>query len=225
VVVAGCSGILGATIMIQGIILAAGLSTRMGRPKLLISLHGSPLLTRVLQAALESTLDRVILVSGPTSALLTDIPGFPTTVSRLQIVSNPHPEMGMSSSLRTGIAEIDPKSLGVMVILADQPWLTHRVIDDLVAAFMRDTSKIVTPAIDGRRTTPVVFPADLLDELLIQCGDVGGRNVMIRNVDKVVQIEMGSCYDDTDIDTPEDLKRAENRTSDRLSYSGRRDEI
>jgi len=201
--------------MIQGIILAAGLSTRMGRPKLLISLHGSPLLTRVLQAALESTLDRVILVSGPAGAVLTDIPGFPTMESRLHKLSNPHPEMGMSSSLQAGMAAIDPKSLGVMVILADQPWLTHKVIDELVAAFMRDASRIVAPAINGRRTTPVVFPAGLFGKLMTQSGDVGGRNVVIQNLDKVVQIEMGSYYDDADIDTLEDLKRAENGTSGR----------
>ncbi len=201
--------------MIQGIILAAGLSTRMGQPKLLICLDGSPLLSRVAQAAIDSSLDRVILVTGPTGAMLTDLTGSPATLSRLHVVSNQHPELGMSSSLRLGMSAVDPRSLGVMVILADQPWLTHKVIDELVAGFMRDTRKIVAPAIRGRRTTPVVFPAELFDDLKAQRGDVGGRNVVIQNLDKVVEIEMGSYYDDTDIDTPEDLKHAESRSSDR----------
>lgn len=199
--------------MVQGIILAAGLSTRMGRSKLLIPLRGTPVLTRVVQAALDSSLDRVILVSGPAGAMPAGIPGIPTTVPRLHMVSNPHPEMGMSSSLRVGMAAIDSESAGVMVILADQPWLTRMVINELAAAFLRDPSKIVVPAINNRRTTPVVFPADLFGELMIQSGDVGGRNVVARNLDRVVQIEMGSYYDDADIDTPEDLKRAENATA------------
>ncbi len=186
----------------------------MGKPKLLVHLDGFTIRSRVVQAALGSCLDRVILVTGPGGASPTDASERAATSGRLLKVSNPHPQAGMSSSLRAGMAAIDPNSLGVMVILADQPWLTHTVIDELAKAFMRDTGKIVAPTIEGRRTTPVVFPNDLFDELKVQSGDVGGRNVLIRNLYRVVEIEMGSYYDDTDIDTPEDLKRAEQRTSD-----------
>ncbi|MFH1114649.1 MAG: nucleotidyltransferase family protein [Pseudomonadota bacterium] len=211
--------------MIQGIILAAGLSTRMGKPKLSIRLQGTTILSLVVQAALDSSLHRVILVTGPGGAVVTGVSMSSTAAVRLQTVSNAHPREGMSSSLRVGMAAVDPNSQGVMVILADQPWLTHTVIDDLASAFMRDDGKIVVPTIRGRRTTPVVFPADLFDELKAQSGDVGGRNVVVRNLDRVVEREMGAYYDDADVDTPEDLKRAEQITSDEESRRRPRDGI
>ncbi|MDQ7782152.1 MAG: nucleotidyltransferase family protein [Desulfomonilaceae bacterium] len=201
--------------MIHGIILAAGLSTRMGVPKLLMPLDGSPILSHVLQAALDSSLDRVILVAGPGLMSSSYLRGLPRVSARLRVVTNPRPQEGMSSSLRVGMAAMDPNSQGVMVILADQPRLTHTLIDELKAVFLRDPSKIVAPAIHGRRTTPVIFPASLFDELTAQRGDVGGRDVVTQNLHKVVEIEMGSYYDDADIDTPEDLRRVENGISDR----------
>lgn len=202
----------GVPTMIQGIILAAGLSSRMGKPKLSLRLQGTTILSRVVQAALDSSLHRVILVTGPGGAVVTGV-SMSSTV-RLQMVSNAHPREGMSSSLRVGMAAVDPESQGVMVILADQPWLTPTVIDELASAFMGDAAKIVAPTIRGRRTTPVVFPAALFDELKAQSGDVGGRNVVIRNFDRVVEREMGAYYDDADVDTPEDLQRAQQITSD-----------
>lgn len=194
--------------MIQGIILAAGLSSRMGRPKLLIEIDGLPLLTRVLQAALDSSLDRIILVTGPRFPSPCDLMDGQTLPKRLRVVVNLNPEEGMASSIRVGMAEIDEGAQGVMIVLGDQPWLTSKVIDGLVRAFCKDSHKIVASAVGGRRTTPVVFPSDLFEDLAQQTGDVGGREVLNRNPARVVEIEMGSYYDDTDIDTPEDLTRS-----------------
>jgi molybdenum cofactor cytidylyltransferase len=73
--------------------------------------------------------------------------------------------------------------------------------------FRADPGKIVMPTVKGRRTTPVVFPHDLFGELRAVTGDVGGRDVLNRNQDRVVSLEMGEAYDDVDLDTPEDLAR------------------
>lgn len=197
--------------MIQGIILAAGLSTRMGQPKLLIEIGGVPLIRRSVQAALDSALDRVILVLGPTDTAAREVLGPLQAHSRLRLTVNRYPAEGMSSSLRVGMGALSAQSTGVMIILADQPWLTSTVIDRLVEAFTKNTGKIVAPALLGRRTTPVVFPSSLFDDLMLQTGDVGGRYVLTQNLDKVVELDMGSYYDDTDIDTPEDLERIGSR--------------
>jgi molybdenum cofactor cytidylyltransferase len=193
--------------MIQGIILAAGLSTRMGRPKLWIEIDRIPLLARVLQATLDSRLDSIILVTGPGSPCRSDSISDRTSPERIRIVVNRNPVEGMASSVRMGMSEIDPRAQGVMIILADQPWLTSKIINELAEAFAKDPHKIVAPAVHGRRTTPVVFPSDLFPDLIRQTGDVGGRGVLNQNPERVVQIEMGSYYDDADIDTPEDLTR------------------
>lgn len=196
------------TCTVEGIILAAGLSTRMGAAKLTLELDGVPVIARVVRAALASSLSRVILVVGPDSAGLILALGSLAEDVRLSRVVNPTPERGMSGSLHAGVCAVQPDAVAAMVILADQPFLSAEVIDGLVAAYCHHREKIVRPGVRGRTTTPVIFPADLFPQLLATRGDVGGRDVVNRNRDRVVEIEMGSAYDDTDLDTPADLKKA-----------------
>jgi molybdenum cofactor cytidylyltransferase len=193
-------------VRVEGIVLAAGLSTRMGKAKLLLEIDGLALVMWVVRAALESALDRIVLVTGPSDPLLEaalrpvfDHPKFSRVV-------NPHPELGMSTSLVVGVAEVRTEAAGVLIMLADQPWLTAGIINELLAVFETDPSRIVVPSVQGRRTTPVLFPASLRPDLLRTTGDVGGREVVNRNSSRVVQVEMGPRYDDSDVDTPEDMR-------------------
>jgi molybdenum cofactor cytidylyltransferase len=192
---------------IEGIILAAGLSTRMGAPKLTIEIEGVPIIRRVVRAALESELHRVILVIGPSDSGVKEALGPVATDPRLLQVVNPSPQAGMSSSIRTGLESLDRKAAGVMILLGDQPGITGNILNELLTTFRREQTKIVVPVVIGRRTTPVIFPATLFPELMEEAGDIGGRNVLKRHADQVVELEMGQEYDDTDLDTPEDLDK------------------
>jgi len=193
--------------MVQGIILAAGLSTRMGRPKLVLEVGGRPVIQTVAEAALGSGLNRIVLVVGPSATDLRSHLGSLAGDPKLGIVENPRPEHGMSSSLRAGMKAVDDGTAGVMIILADQPGQTSQLFDRLAAEFVKHPQSIVAPAINGRRTNPVIFPGWLFEELIKQSGDIGGREVLNRHADRVVLVEMGSEYDDRDLDTPEDLQR------------------
>lgn len=193
--------------IIEGIVTAAGLSKRMGCPKLTLEIDGVPLLVRVVEAALDSHLDCVTVVVGPSQETPEGLDSGERGL-RLRVVRNPHPELGMSSSIRRGLAEVSTSASGAMIILADQPWLTPRVIDSLIDSFREHGDKIVAPTVRGRRTNPVVFPRRYFGELGEVTGDTGGRSVLNRHVPSVVLIEMGSFYDDTDLDTPEDLALA-----------------
>jgi len=199
---------------IEGIILAAGLSTRMGRQKLLIEVGGIPVIRRVVRAALESCLSRVILVTGPSNSELLQSLGPDAEHKRLLIAVNNRPEKGMASSLRTGMRMPAKEISGVMVILADQPLLTPEVINKLLDEFSRQNDRIVAPLVGGRRSNPVIFPADLFPELEMVIGDKGGRSVLQRNAARVVGIEMGGYYNDMDLDTTDDLKRIRILTQD-----------
>ncbi|MBI5569683.1 MAG: nucleotidyltransferase family protein [Desulfomonile tiedjei] len=191
----------------EGLILAAGLSSRMGEQKLLLDVGGVPMLVGVVRAAMTSSLRRLVVVLGRSSTDLVDALGHLSRDPRLTVTVNRNPEHGMSSSLRAGIASITPSAAGVMIVLGDQPFLTSDVIDRLIDAFRADPGKIVVPCVMGRRSNPVIFPADLLPDLTRTRGDVGGRFVLKRNADRIVRIEMGDRYDDSDVDTPEDLQR------------------
>jgi molybdenum cofactor cytidylyltransferase len=192
---------------VEGIILAAGLSTRMGRQKLLIEVGGIPVIQRVVRAALESYLDRLTLVTGPSNSELLQSLGPDAKSERLLIAVNDHPEQGMSSSLKTGMVSLTKEASGVTLILADQPLLTSAIINKLLDEFRKQTDRIVAPLVEGRRSNPVIFPANLFPELEMVTGDAGGRSVLQRHAARVVGIEMGGYYNDIDLDTADDLQR------------------
>ena len=194
---------------VKGIILAAGLSTRMGCQKLLIKVRGIPVITRVVSAALGSRLNRVVLVTGPDNSELLQWLRPDDTDKRLLIAVNDCPEEGMSSSLKTGMMKIPKETLGVMVILGDQPFLTSAIINKLLDEFEKQPDRIVAPLVEGRRSNPVIFPNDLFHDLTMVSGDMGGKAVLQRNSARLVGIRMDDYYDDTDLDTPEDLQRIE----------------
>ena len=191
-------------IEIYGVLLAAGLSTRMGAPKLILDMGGGPLIEWAIRAALGAGLTRVIVVTSGRDRLigrsLDNWSGDP----RLLRVQNPRPELGMASSMRVGLAAVSPNAAGAMILLADQPLITPAVIDRLLAEFARCPDRIVTPTVQGRRTTPVTLPADLFGELLRVEGDVGGKPVLKANAHRILPVELGSQYDDRDVDTPQE---------------------
>ncbi len=193
--------------LMEGLVLAAGLSTRMGHQKLLIEVGGVPVIRRVVRAGLESCLSRLILVTGPSNSELLQSLGPDAKHERVLIAVNDHPEEGMSSSLKTGMMMVTKGTPGAMVILADQPFLTSAIINRLLDEFLKQTDRILAPLVQGRRSNPVIFPADLFPELEMVVGDTGGRSVLQRNASRVAGIEMGGYYNDIDLDTADDLQR------------------
>jgi molybdenum cofactor cytidylyltransferase len=204
---------------VDGIILAAGLSTRLlGQKKIWIDVNGAPLISWALRACLASGLQSVTVVLGPSEeAAGTKEPML--SAPRLKVVINPRPEVGMSSSVNVGLSAIDPSVAGAAIILGDQPLITSDVIDRLVQAFTDNPEHIVAPFIRGRRTTPVVLPASLFPEVMRITGDVGARSVVNRHEDRVLGLEMSDVYDDTDLDTLDDLMKI------RQIMSGRKNRV
>jgi molybdenum cofactor cytidylyltransferase len=203
---------------VEGIILAAGLSTRLlGEDKTWIDIGGRPMISHVVRQSLSSRLDRVIVVLGPSSAAHALAEEAVFSSHRLIKVINLRPEAGMSESIRVGLGGVDPLSAGAAFILGDQPFISSGVIDFLIDAFRSNRDKIVAPLIHGRRSTPVIFPAALFPELMQITGDVGARGVVNLHAEDVIGLEMGALYDDTDLDTPDDLLRIREKMSDRKS--------
>jgi molybdenum cofactor cytidylyltransferase len=194
---------------IDGIVLAAGLSKRMGVQKLSMMLGGKPLLEWAVRAALESSLNHVVLVTSPELHGMGRICRALRGSEKLRTVVNKNPESGMSSSMLTGLDHVDPASAGVMILLGDQPAVTASLIDELIGTFHRNPDRIVYPTIMGRRTTPAVIPCRFFNELRAVTGDVGARGVIECHGDLTLAVEMGNRYDDRDMDTPDDMAHME----------------
>ena len=192
---------------VSGILLMAGLSSRLGFPKALLPYGRKLLVERVLEQTLASRLDRVILVLGcQAPRILSALRSFEGN-PRLDIVVNRRYDRGLSSSLRAGLRVLEPSSSGVMFILGDQPLLKAATIDRLIQAFRRHPLPIVVPLYGRRPGNPVIFGRELLPELQRLRGDTGGREIIRNNPDRVLHLPIRPQYVGWDVDTWEDYDR------------------
>ncbi|MGC8658955.1 MAG: nucleotidyltransferase family protein [Desulfomonilaceae bacterium] len=193
--------------MIDAILLAAGLSTRMGTDKTALKISGRTILANALDQAVKSGLSKIIVVTRRPIQERAAEHEWGCEKERIVNIINRKPESGMSYSIKTGMSVINETADGVMIILADQVGLDSSVIDKLVSAFFENPGKIIVPTIKDRRTTPVIFPARFFSDLRELTGDKGGREIINSNTNLLKTVEFANDYDDHDIDTAEDYLR------------------
>jgi len=188
-----------------GIILAGGSSTRFGRPKQLLTLKGKYLLEYVLNAALESELNHVVLVLGHEHQNILQALGACTTHERLQVVINHRYLEGQSRSLQAGLLKIRQRFPAVMFLLGDQPMLDSNTIDHMLDRFRYSGKDICVPVCNGQRRNPTIFNRVLYDQLMAIEGDIGARDIIRANPGRVLYIEMNDPLCFFDIDSQKDL--------------------
>ena len=190
-----------------GILLAAGMSKRFGMPKQLLKLGGKTLIKRILEAALSSRLDRIILILGHHSeAILEQIVDCKAD-PRLNIGINPAYRNGMSHSLRLGLDMARADFPSVMFLLADQPFVDAKLIDRLLECFWASDKDICVPVCGGRRRNPTLFSRRFYSQILQIQGDTGARDIIRSHPESVQAVEMDDALCFFDIDTPNDLDR------------------
>jgi molybdenum cofactor cytidylyltransferase len=191
--------------VITGIVLAAGMSTRLGRPKQLLELRGKPLLQHALDAARASELDEVVLVLGYLAA---DIARRIDLGHRGLVAVNPDYAAGQSTSLRTGLRSADPSSEAAVILLGDQPGVLPEVVDAVIQAWRTESNGpvIVQAAYGGRAGHPILFARSLWPEMESAAGDEGARTVVESHREKRLLVEVGGGPP-PDIDTEEDYER------------------
>jgi molybdenum cofactor cytidylyltransferase len=188
-----------------GIILAGGSSTRLGRPKQILKLKGKYLLEYVLNAALESKLNHVVLVLGHDHQNILQALGACTLHEHLQVVINHRYLEGQSRSLQAGLLKIRQTFPSVMFLLGDQPLLDSNTIDHMLDRFRYSGKDICVPVCKGKRGNPTIFNRVLYDQLLAIEGDIGARNIIRANPERVLYLEMNDPLCFFDIDSQKDL--------------------
>ncbi|HEX9236472.1 MAG TPA: nucleotidyltransferase family protein [Actinomycetota bacterium] len=183
-------------------ILAAGASTRLGRPKQLLPLAGKPVLQHVLDAAAGSPVDDIILVLGH---LAPDIEEAVRLPANARLTVNPDFPDGLASSLRMGLAAAG-SSGAAAVLLGDQPGIRADVIARLVDAWRTGQGPVVQAVYRGRPGHPTMFDRSLWGDLRLVEGDEGARWLLARNPQWVVRIEVGG-EPPVDIDTDADYAK------------------
>lgn len=187
---------------VAAVVLAAGGSTRFGRPKQLLPLGESTLIEQVLGVVTAAGLDQVVVVLGSSAAQIAErIP------AGCRIVVNPEWESGISSSIRAGLEGVALGVEAVLFVLADQPGITGAALRRIVRAYYATDQPIVVPTVRGQRGAPVLFDRRLFPELNALKGDVGGRQVLARHAHQVLEVEIESPDVFLDVDTPADYRR------------------
>jgi molybdenum cofactor cytidylyltransferase len=189
-----------------GIILAAGMSTRFGKMKQLLELGDSTILSMVIDTALKSDLERVVLVLGHKADAVRASLGDRLFNSRLVILKNQRYEEGMSTSLKCGLMDTREEFPSIMVLMGDQPLLSHEIINLMLRSFRSSDKDICVPVFKGKRGLPVCFTGRFYDDILGITGDMGAREIIGKNPDEVLTVEVEDSKVFMDIDNEKDFE-------------------
>jgi molybdenum cofactor cytidylyltransferase len=193
--------------VIPGIVLAGGKSSRMGRPKALLPIgeNGEMFFDRITRTLIEGGVEDVVVVIGADADAIRArvIPD-----QRVRLIDNPQFEGGQLTSLLAGLRVVDkPGVSAVLVTLIDSPLISAADVRRLINV-RRDTgAPIVRPAKEGRHGHPVVFGRELFEELRRADPTQGAKAVVHSHAPEIAEIEP---YDEgafIDVDTREDYER------------------
>ena len=190
---------------ITGILLAAGLSTRMGTPKQLLPFGQSTIIETVIDNLLHSKLDNVIVVVGYQASLIqSKIKSHP-----IQIAFNPNYHDGMLSSAQCGIRSLPKSAVAFAITLVDQPLITPDLINIVIDAHRKNSDGITIPRFNNQRGHPTIFDRRYVETILALDQNSGGvRSILQTYADDIFHANVNSDRILQDIDEREDYKRA-----------------
>lgn len=192
-----------------GLVLAAGRGKRfVSGHKLTAAVDGRPVLRHVVENALASRLDPVIVVLGYEAGLAVEaLRGLDDP--RLRVVFNPRWEGGKGSSIECGLREVPWSAPGVVSLLGDMPRVPAWLIDRVIAEFEL-TGQLVFPVYSApggpRKGYPTAFPRALFAEIRALTGDDTAAEAVRRHWSEAVRIQLPDASTQADVDTPADLE-------------------
>lgn len=185
------------------IILAAGVSSRLGYPKQLLGYAGNTLLQYLLLEALNSKANTCIVVLGAHEDQINRV----TDWQSARVVVNNDWKEGMASSIRCGInalVETHPLTEGVVFMLCDQPYVTTALLNELMATHQNTGMSIVASKYKDITGAPALFQKSIFPYLLQLKGDTGARSIIQQHLDKVAVVDFAKGI--VDIDTTTDYQ-------------------
>ena len=194
--------------MIVAVILSAGESSRMGRPKALLPIDGMRFIERIVTALKKTRVGEIIAVLGHNAEemrqKISDLP--------VKIVVNPQYRQGQLSSLIAAIRAIEDGEKaqsvdGILVHLVDHPYLNPELVNLMIDRFYETKKLIVVPRYQGRRGHPVIFSRQLFAELLAAPVDQGAKPVVHGHRGETLEIDTDDAGVTVDIDTPEEYRK------------------
>lgn len=184
------------------VIMASGLGRRFGGNKLMADFDGKPMVLRALEVTEGLAGRRVVVTRHEDVARLGREHGLDVVLHDL-----PH----RSDTVRLGLEAVGETD-GCMFLSADQPLLCRETVADLIRYWEKDRERICRPVCGDKAGTPVLFPKWAFPELMVLPEGKGGNRVMENHPDRVAALQIEDPYELMDVDTPEDLKRLQQRS-------------
>ena len=188
---------------VAAVILAAGLSTRMGQNKLLLALDGETVVRRALGTATKAGLDPVVVVLGhDAERVRAEIAGMPCVP-----VVNPNYAAGKVTSLQAGIAEASARQAGAaIVMLADMPFVTTNMLATIIARQQATGAPMIVSRYGDVNAPPMLYARALFKELLALSGEACGKEMLRRHRAEAIAVSWPERAL-ADIDVPDDYLR------------------
>ncbi|MBT2162913.1 nucleotidyltransferase family protein [Zobellia barbeyronii] len=189
------------------LILAAGASTRMGKPKQLLPWKDTTLLEHAIKTAKSADAIEVVTVLGANTKLIQS-----QIKEEVIFIENTAWQLGLGGSIAFGtkwLLQSDIEFDGILIMLADQPLIDFRYLNTLIATSVEQTDRIIATAYKNRAGVPTIFPIKYVDMLLNLNEDFGAKHLLEQERDTVITVSAGNRI--SDVDTEEDYKQLKNK--------------
>jgi molybdenum cofactor cytidylyltransferase len=187
------------------LILAAGSSSRLGRPKQLLKYRRKTLIENAVSTVLSAGISQVYVVLGSDFEMIKD------TISYLpvNIIHHENWQEGIGSSIRTGVSFIENGNHAdaILIMLCDQPKVNSDHLKTLIQCYLKQKRSIIATGYGQQAGVPALFDRKIFPSLKELKGDSGAKSIISKNSGNVfaVNFELAGI----DIDTPEDLMNLE----------------
>ena len=189
--------------MISAILLAAGQSQRMGGDNKLIKKYNKKyLINHIIVTLIKSKVNKIIVVLGFQKSKVRKI-----TVKnkKINFVFNKNYKSGMASSIKTGLKEISKRSIGFLIVQADMPLISKKIIDSLCYSIRNNNKEIVAPIYKSNMGNPIGFKRSMTRILNKTSGDSGAKKMIKRNKKNLSLIRVNSKSIFKDFNTQRDF--------------------
>ncbi len=191
---------------VAAVLLAAGGSRRFGSPKQLALWKGQPLIRHMAETLSASGFEWLVVVVGFRSHQARSVLG-PVLGPQTNCVDNPDWSQGQSSSIRIGLDGLPPHIGAALFQPCDQPLLTPQTLNRSIDRHRKHPEAIIVPRYGEHRGSPVLWPRRFFQDLRSLEGDTGGRALLCRHREHIVELPVENADEGRDADTPEALER------------------
>jgi molybdenum cofactor cytidylyltransferase len=188
---------------IDAILLAAGSSSRFGSDKRSYPVNGVPMLQRTLGVLVDAVRSVTVVLKQCDRDILPQLLGEFSNDPRVLPLLLDHPAAGIGSNLALAVAHLPAECAGVLVMLADMPYVQSQTVQAVADSF--NVGKIIAPVFSGddgneQRGHPVLFARQFFQELELLTGDSGARSVLQRHADSILYLPVPDAGILRDID-------------------------